>query len=262
MMRFNSIKLLTLLFPLLLTGCGADDIAQAPEPDETIVGYSVVDINANKPVVRGGEAIFGNMVADAMVYHATQLGLSVDGAIVNGGNLRFSSSNRPDGIYPSGEISRDNINEMLPFLNFIWVMELRGSQLKSSFERSAHALPIPEGSSGNGAFLQVSSNFQLTFDLSQQAQLLDELVTPPQIDTEGERLQTIVLNGVPVQDDQIYTILVPEYIGDGGDGFIALGETADNSIQITDFVTADTLESYLETFSPIAPQIENRIILN
>ncbi|MCW8997286.1 MAG: 5'-nucleotidase C-terminal domain-containing protein, partial [Kangiellaceae bacterium] len=103
--------------------CSSDDVAVAPQIDETIVGFSQVDIDANKPVVRGGESIFGNLVADAMYFHAIQQGFQVDAAIINGGNLRFNGDSRPDGIYLAGPITRDNIAEMLPFQNTALVMQ-------------------------------------------------------------------------------------------------------------------------------------------
>ena len=247
---------------IILSNCGADDIASEPEADDTLVGFTTVPLSANKPVVRGGESVLGNMVADSFLQHAHSLGYDVDFAMANGGNIRFNATKRPDGIYPVGDLTRDDTQEILPFNNTGIVLEITGAELKSTFERSVHALPLAEGSSGNGAFAQLSSGIQIVVDTDQQPQVIDELNNVESIVTEGERVQQVSINGEQLDMNSTYLVLIPSFAASGGDGYVLLG--AINNDRRTDLGIhlVIALEDYLKQYSPVTPIIENRILID
>lgn len=253
---------LSCLLCLMLAGCGADKVASEPVVDETVVGFSTVALDANKAHVRGGETALGNLIADAMYEYADLQGQGIDVAWINGGNIRFDSQTRADGIYPSGDISKAQVLEVLPFLNTGVIVTMTGMALKSSLERSVHLLPVPLGDSGSGAFIHVSSQMQVFVELSQVAQDLDELNEPVSIAVEGQRVVSILLNGNEIDETQNYRVLMPDYIARGGDGFVRLGEIDPQNKIDLGFTIATTLETYLLNHSPVTPIVENRIVIN
>ncbi len=240
-----------------VTACDSDNLVAVPESDPTIVGFTAVPLNANKKIVRGEEAVIGNLVADAFVFHALNLGYQVDFAITNGGSIRFST--HANGIYPVGNISRNDINEMLPFGNTGVIVNMSGAELKSTLERGYHSLPIPEDDTGSGSFLQVSSALALLIELANQAQILDEINEPASIAIEGQRLISIKIAGQEIVLDDFYDVLVPDYIASGGDGFVILGGIPASRKTDLNVDLALALEDYLMLYSPVTPTIEGRI---
>lgn len=245
-----------------LFGCNADDIAPIAESDESVAGFTTVDLDANKPVVRGGEAVLGNLIADSFLSYAINEGYNVDFAMANGGNIRFNSTTRTNGIYPAGDITQDDINELLPFNNTGIIVEITGLELKSTLERSVHALPISEGNSGNGAFAHVSSGIQIVVDTSLQAQIIDELNNVGSITIEGERVVQVTINGELLDLQRTYLVLIPSFAAGGGDAYVTLGAIGDDrKIDLAEPLKI-ALRDYLAVISPVTPIIENRILVD
>ena len=92
------LKFMALGFGLsLLVSCD-DNLFEKPEADDTFVGITLVDLDANKVVVRGEEALLGNVVTDAMLYYAIQNNIDVDVALANGGGIRFFSDSHVEHV--------------------------------------------------------------------------------------------------------------------------------------------------------------------
>jgi len=246
----------------LVTGCGASDIANEPAVDQSMVGYTTVPLDANKAVVRGKEAVLGNLVADAFVEYARENGYDVDFAIVNGGNLRFDPNVRADGIYPAGEITRENVSEILPFGNSGIILTITGGELKKTLERSVHHLPLTPDEDGNGAFLHFSAGVQVVADLSRQPQVIDELNQETEIVTPGERIVSMTLNGDNLDLEANYLVLASSFIAGGGDGHLTLGQIEDSRRTDLGEDLVVALENYFRQNSPVTPIVENRIIID
>ena len=120
-------------------------------PEATTLGTITVDLNANNRVVRKKEALIGNLICDAIYKSLLSKGKTIDGAFVNGGNIRFNSEIRPNGIYPAGQFTDQMVTEMMPFGNEIMIVKVNGRQLKEIFERSLANYPVAKG-----PFLQIS----------------------------------------------------------------------------------------------------------
>ena len=209
--------------------------------------------------VRGEEAVLGNLIADMLVSHANAHGHDVDFALVNGGAIRFDSESRPDGIFPPGNLTRDDLSEILPFGNTAVVIEMSGSELKSTLERAYFALPIPDDDSGSGTFLQISSSLQIVIDLALQPQVLDELAEPQVISVSGQRLVSIRVAGSDYESDAVYRVVVPDFIAEGGDGFVALRDIPEAKQVEIGINLADALAEYLTENVPVLPVLEGRI---
>ena len=82
----------------------------------TIIGKTLVDLDGDKNHVRAQETNLGNLVADAMLNKAAPLGASM--AVINGGAIRSS--------VPSGDFSLGQVLEILPYGNYLVVIELSG----------------------------------------------------------------------------------------------------------------------------------------
>jgi 2',3'-cyclic-nucleotide 2'-phosphodiesterase (5'-nucleotidase family) len=261
-MGFDCKNLMMIFFAFCFLGCGADDIVAMSESDDSVVGFTTVDLDANKPVIRGGEAVLGNLIADSFFSHAIEEGYNIDFALANGGNIRFNSTTRPNGIYPAGNITQDDINELLPFNNTGVIVEITGQELKSSLERSVHALPVPAGSSGNGAFAHVSSGVQIIVDTNLQAQIIDELNNVGTIIIEGERVVQVTINGELLDLQRTYSVLIPSFAVGGGDSYIMLGAIGDDRKIDLGKSLKIALQNYLAVISPVTPIIENRILID
>lgn len=131
---------------------------------EDVVARSEVVLDVSREAVRGEESNMGNLIADAYAYvydnYAESSGVTaLDNPVVvgtNGGGIRQNA-----GDELTGDITRQNTLDVLPFANDLVVIEnVEPALLKSIFERSV-ADPLPAG-----AFLQVSG-IVVQYDLSQ-----------------------------------------------------------------------------------------------
>ncbi|PIP79783.1 MAG: hypothetical protein COW84_08790 [Gammaproteobacteria bacterium CG22_combo_CG10-13_8_21_14_all_40_8] len=247
---------------LALLGCSADNTVPRPEFSSKVIGFTNVPLDARKPIVRGGEAVLGNLVSDAILFDTLNKGELVDGVISNGGNIRFDSNRHPDGIYPAGELTEDDAFEILPFANTGIIVDITGAELKSTFERGVNNVPVIGDDLGSGAFLQVSKNFVIVVDTSRPAQIVDQLSDTSSIISEGERIQSILIDGIEINPEATYKILFSNFIANGGDSFVALGNIPDPRKKDLGEDLAFALKNYITSLGTVNPQIENRIIIN
>ncbi len=131
----------------------------------TPIGESLVDLNARKEAVRGGESALGDMIADSWRDWFCKNSQCI--ALVNGGDIRG------DRIYPKGVITYKEILSIHPFRNSICLVTLKGKDLKKVLEISASALRTkgdgcPECNRPSaGGFLQVGG-LRMTIDVSKR----------------------------------------------------------------------------------------------
>ncbi|WP_144392131.1 5'-nucleotidase C-terminal domain-containing protein [Pleionea sediminis] len=244
---------------LLITSCDEGNQLLSPreEINEEVIGVTNVDLDANRNVVRTGEALIGNMVSDGMFEFLANNGYSLDFSLVNGGNIRYNSATNPDGIYDSGELTRQDASDIFPFNNTIYLVTVTGEQLKEIFERGVAFAPEPFG-----GFLQVSSHIQVFVDLTQQPQELDETTEPPTIVTEGQRVIQILINGNAVLSNENYTFSFNSFGADGGDGFVTMQALPAAQKVDTELFEDDVLAGYIQSVSVVAPVIESRIVIS
>ena len=152
-----------------------------------IIANSEVDLDGTRNGVRGGETNLGNLIADALLSKANELagefGVSkAQVAMQNGGGVRN------DSIIPAGPITELDTFDILPFGNFVTIVEnISPNQLKELMENAVSALG---GGSGTGRFAQVAG-MQVEYDANQVAQVID---ANGNIETEGERIWSITLD--------------------------------------------------------------------
>ncbi len=184
-----------------------------------VLATSEVDLDGLRSSVRYQETNEGNLIADALLWQATQLAESYgvaapDVALHNGGGIRN------DSIIPAGPITELDTFDMIPFPNFVTVLEnIPRDQFKEILENAVSAV---DTGIGTGRFAQVAG-FRFTWDATGTAQVLDSegnVVTP------GTRIQeatlddeTPIISGgvvVPGPDIAVATI---DFLARGGDQY-------------------------------------------
>lgn len=222
-------------------------------PKETVLGSVSVDLDANLTVVRKKEALIGNFICDAIQKYITDKGKTIDGVFLNGGNIRFDAQNRPNGIYPAGNITDKIATEMLPFGDVSVIVKLTGKQIKSILERSVALYP-----QAKGPFLQFSKNIQITIDTLKNPQLLSADET--QIVTQGNRITSVSFNGALLDSFKIYSIVFPIYIADGNDGYLTLKNTSSSNKETLEEDQVTAVKELLINQGVVTPVLENRIV--
>ncbi|NRA57910.1 MAG: bifunctional metallophosphatase/5'-nucleotidase [Phycisphaerales bacterium] len=200
-----------------------------------VIGTSEVDLDGRRSSVRNIETNLGNLIADSFLATATELaptfGTPVpDVALANGGGIRN------DSIIPAGDITELDTFDILPFTNFVTVVEaIPATQFKEILENA-----VSRQGQSNGRFAQVAG-FTFEYDFRGTAQVIeDDVVTVP-----GERVRRVTLaDGTAIVEDFAVVPGAPEvdvaivdFLARGGDQypfrgapFTSLGVTYQRSL--------------------------------
>lgn len=208
--------------------------------------------NGNRDVIRAKEAGLGNLIADAFLANAQdvagELGVATPAfAIANGGGIR-------DDI-EVGDITLATTFDISPFGNVLTVVEdIAREDIAMMFENAYSRTvdgdagpgidPVRANVDGTGRFLHVSDGVEIVYNIEATAL---ELGSDGSILTEGERIETILINGEAivvggevVPGDPLDMVVV-DFLASGGDqtfgshlsqeyGFTRLGLTDQNAI--------------------------------
>ena len=234
--------------------------AKLDELYSATIGYTEVDLDARKSVVRTRESNLGNLITDSWLDRYPDADL----AITNGGGIRG------DRIYPAGAITYKTLLSIHPFGNTVVFVTLTGEELKQVFEISGSAIRVENDGcdSSNraptGGFLQVGG-VKVTYDLSKapfcaeyEGRELKKIINP------GERVKELLIYNKetgeyePVDSNKEYTVLINSWLAGGGDGYyVFMGkELIDTTTTIP-----DVLMYYIQKYSPISPKVEGRITI-
>jgi len=141
---------------------------------------------------RTQESSFGNFVTDAFVqYHTNKRNTSAI-AIINSGAIRADEI--------SGQITRADLLQIDPFENNVEFLEIKGSILRTEFEKSAKLLTPENELDPDGAFLQVSG-IRMTIDKCKNPNEITEL----KIKSESGQY-------VELEDTKVYKVVTISYL--------------------------------------------------
>ena len=183
--------------------------------------------NSNYPVETG----LGNLITDLM----REVGdddLEVDAAFQNAGGIRSNS------VYGPGEITGEDIQNILPFPNEIQVYELTGAQLRDFLEAAMRPMP---GDFGAQPALQASGVQFEWFGHFDDAEIYD-----------------VYINGEPLDEEATYNVATNDFVANREFYEDSFGEAElilDSGQFQGPFVT-----DRLEERETIAPEVENRIV--
>ncbi len=156
---------------------------------DVVLGRTLVHLRGATEQVRSQETNLGNLLADIL---RERFGAEV--ALVNAGQIR--------GSIPPGPVNFRRVLSVLPFDSPTCTLTLTGTQIRRALENSVSRLP-----SLNGRFLQVSG-LSFAFDPSQ---------------LPGQRIQGINVGTAPLIPSRRYTVALPTFLAEGGDGYGVLG---------------------------------------
>ena len=162
---------------------------------------------------RDSETNNGDLITDAMIWKVMQNkeGLTVDAdhvvAITNGGGIRAA-------IKP-GDVTKKDINTVLPFGNTVAVIYVTGAELLEAIEASTYSLPV-------GGFPQVAGiNFTLStavaYDANAETYPASTYYGPKSIN----RVVINSINGKEFKADDTYAVVTNNFVADGGDTYYA-----------------------------------------
>ena len=162
---------------------------------------------------RDSETNNGDLITDAMIWKVMQNkdGLTVDAdhvvAITNGGGIRAA-------IKP-GDVTKKDINTVLPFGNTVAVIYVTGAELLEALEASTYSLPV-------GGFPQVAGiNFTLStavaYDANAETYPASTYYGPKSIN----RVTINSINGKEFKADDTYAVVTNNFVAGGGDTYYA-----------------------------------------
>ena len=184
---------------------------------------------------RDSETNNGDLITDAMVWQVLQNkdGLTVNEdhvvAITNGGGIRAA-------IKP-GDVTKNDINTVLPFGNTVAVVYVTGAELLEALEASTYCTP-----GAIGGFPQVSGiNFTIhtgkAYDANAETYPNSTYYGPKSIN----RVVINSINGKEFKENEVYAVVTNNFCAAGGDTYYAFASASaqfDTGIPVDEAVMA------------------------
>lgn len=192
-----------------------------------VFAVSEVTLNGERaPGNRTEETNLGDLICDAMVWGAEKNGQSVDGAINNGGGIRASIA--------AGDVTKRDINAVLPFGNTLTIVEVTGAQLLEALEASTFCTPEELG-----GFPQVSG-MEFTVDTAVAYDPGDLYPGSTYYEPASiGRVNIQTVGGEPFDPEDTYFIATNDFVAAGGDtyyAFAAAGTCYDLGLPLDEIV--------------------------
>ncbi|MBR1660557.1 MAG: 5'-nucleotidase C-terminal domain-containing protein, partial [Oscillospiraceae bacterium] len=200
---------------------------------------SEVELNGEKAPNgnRDSQTNNGNLITDSMLWYVINTGsiTKVDAsnivAITNGGGIRAP-------IKP-GDVSRRDINSVLPFGNTVAVIYVTGEQLLETLEASTYELPI-------GGYPQ-TAGIKWTLDTSKTFErgdlyTVDGKETSYYAPKSIQRVSIQSINGKDFDPAAMYAVVTNNFIAVGGDTYAAFHEAYLRTDEYAGFDTSIPLD--------------------
>lgn len=145
-----------------------------------VIGYCEKELVKGKPT-----STLTNWFADALQDEAQQLSSEpVDFAVQNYGGIRMP-------VFGKGPVTVGKMYELMPFDNVMYILKLKGTDVKTFFDRMAESGGWP-----------VSRNVSFRIEYG--------------------KAENIRIKGVALDTNAVYTAAIPDYIANGGDNMTFL----------------------------------------
>lgn len=182
-----------------------------------ILGFAAYELPKGKP-----ECLLSNFLADAILEECRKISEdTIDFCVLNYGGLRLPG-------LPEGNISKRLIYELLPFDNYMSVLELDKTTLQLFFDHIATKGGWP-----------VSK--EIAFKL----------------DTTLLKATNITINEHAIGEKDTYKVVMPDYIANGGDQCSMLKPVTKNNLKL---LLREAMLNYLYSNpDTISPKLDNRI---
>ena len=150
-----------------------------------VVGKTPVLLDGERESARMKQTNLGSLITDAMI-HETK----ADVSLTNGGGIRASIN--------EGDITQGDVITVLPFGNYVRMIEVKGTELLAAMERGVSSYPELDG-----GFPQVAG-MTYKFDASKPA---------------NERIVEILVGGQKLEMDKAYKLATNDFMSIGGDNY-------------------------------------------
>ena len=187
----------------------AEEIQKEIDADYgTVFAKTEVALDGEKANVRTGDTNLGDLIADAMLWQAGLLDEGVDAAVTNGGGIRASIA--------AGDITKKDINTVLPFGNTLYVVKVTGAELLEALEASTYCTPEAIGGFPQVAGIEFTVNTGAQFDTKE---LYPGSTYGKPASINRVMIQTV--GGEAFNPEETYTIVTNDFMGAGGDTYYA-----------------------------------------
>ena len=195
-----------------------------------VIGGTATALDSRRATVRSQEAAIGNLIADAL-----RAAVDADVAITNGGGIRG------DREYAAGSdlTGRDVFSE-LPFGNKTVKLELTGAQIKAALENG-----FSQVETGAGRFPQVSG-----------IEVVANVNAEP-----GSRVESVMVNGAPLDEAATYSLATNDFMANGGDGYVVFTEASSVINPVDATLMASQVMDFIAAAGTVSPAVEGRIVL-
>lgn len=174
------------------------------------------------------ESNVGNLIADAYKNH-----FDTEIAFMNGGGIRANIE--------SGDFRLRDAISILPFSNKVGAFKYSGKTIVEALEHGVSSVDKKAG-----RFLQVSG-MEYSYNPKNEV---------------GSRVSNVTINGKPIELETIYTVALPLYIKNGGDGFQMLKNTMGVvEIDSEKNIDSDIFIDYVKKIKVLNPKLEGRIVV-
>ena len=175
---------------------------------------SAVDLNGAKaPGNRTEETNLGDLITDAMMWAIKTKAPGVDMtnavAITNGGGIRAPIA--------KGDITKKDVNTVLPFGNTLAVVYVKGSELLEALEASTYCTPESLGGFPQFAGMEVELNTACEYDANDTTYPGSTYFGPKSIN----RITIKTVNGKAFDKDATYAVITNNFLAAGGDTYYA-----------------------------------------
>lgn len=179
----------------------------------TIIAKASKNMNKAQP-----ESTLGNLLADAtFAMGAKYSNKKIDAAIINYGGIRVPSINK-------GNVTLGNVYEIMPFDNYLVVLEISGKTLQDVCNIIA----------AKGGWPISGISFKIV----------------------GAKASDIKINGENLNETLLYTIAISDYLAGGGDNLAMLKDIA---FENTNILLRDAFIEYFKIEQNLNAELENRI---
>jgi 5'-nucleotidase len=198
---------------------------------EKVVGYT------SEPIYRYlvVENAMDNMITDAMRWKT-----GVDISFSNG--FRFGNPIVPQNGAPA-PITRNDIWNMLPIDDYVKTGEVTGEQLQEWLEKEAHNVFAQNPTERFGGWFVRFSGMEVRLNSTSE---------------RGSRIESVVINGEPLDLNRSYTISACTREGDPEDMLCRMKNV--KNVASKSYTMHDAVIDYLRAFSPVAPRLDGRAV--
>ena len=200
----------------------------------SVFAKTEVLLNGEKaPGNRTEETNLGDLITDAIVWSVVKEGgieqdeLSDVIGLTNGGGIRAT--------IPAGDVTKKDINTVLPFGNTVAVVFVTGAELLEALEASTFCTPDPIGGYPQTSGIEWTIDTTKPFDQG-ELYMLDGKETAYYAPASIQRVTITSVNGKPFNPDEVYAVITNNFCTAGGDTYNVFAKS------IASFDTGMTLD--------------------